>query len=68
MKQRFVVVVDVVDVVLVLTRMLDQVRGYRTGSSHSGVHEYPRKKTQTKTKVVHAYIIADAMHASARKI
>ena len=24
------------------------VRGLRTGSSHSGVEEYPRKKTQTK--------------------
>ena len=28
----------------------------------------PREKTQTKRKVVHAYIIADANKASARKI
>ena len=46
----------------------NQVRGHRTGSSHSGAEEYPRDKTQTKPKVVHAYIIADAIHASARKI
>ena len=43
----------------------NQVRGHRTGSCHSGVEEHPREKQ--KTNVVHAYVIADAMHASARK-
>ena len=37
----------------------NQVRGHRTGSSHSGEEEHPTKKTPTKTKVVHTYIIAD---------
>ena len=45
----------------------NQVRGHRTGSSHSGAEEYPREK-HTKTKVVHAYITADAIHASTRNI
>ena len=45
----------------------NQVRGHRTGSSHSGAEEYPREKTQTKggTRI---YIRADAIHASTRKI
>ena len=48
----------------------NQVRGHRTGSSHSGAeeYEYPREKTQAKAKIVHAYITAAAMHASARTI
>ena len=46
----------------------NQVRGHRTGSSHSGAEEYPREKTQTKPKVVHAYITADVIHASTRNI
>ena len=48
----------------------DQVRGHRTGSSHSGAEEYPQGKNTNKPKVVHAYtyITADAIHASARKI
>ena len=46
----------------------NQVRGHRTGSSRSGAEEHPREKTQNKPKVVHAYIIADAIHASSRKI
>ena len=33
----------------------NQVRGHRTGSSHSGVEEYPTGKTHTQPKVVHAY-------------
>ena len=33
----------------------NQVRGHRTGSSHSGAEEYPREK-QKQPKVVHAYI------------
>ena len=28
----------------------NQVRGHRTGSSHSGVEEYPREKTQTNQR------------------
>ena len=38
----------------------NQVRGHRTGSSHSGMEEYPREKTHKPT-VVHAYIIVDAI-------
>ena len=45
----------------------NQVRGHRTGSSHSGAEEYPREK-HTQPKVVHAYITADAIHASTRNI
>ena len=45
----------------------DQVRGHRTGSSHSGAEEYPREKHK-QPKVVHAYITADAIHASTRHI
>ena len=35
----------------------NQVRGHRTGSSHSGVEEYPREKTQTKsgTRTYHSF-------------
>ena len=43
----------------------NQVRGHRTGSSHSGAEAYPREK-HTQPKVVHAYITADAIHASTR--
>ena len=28
----------------------NQVRGHRTGSSHSGAEEYPREKTQTNQR------------------
>ena len=45
----------------------NQVRGHRTGSSHSGAEEYPRENT-SKSKVVHTYITADAIHASTRNI
>ena len=45
----------------------NQVRGHRTGSSHSGAEEYPREK-HTQPKVVRAYITADAIHASTRNI
>ena len=64
-------------VVVIRCNMLlshNQVRGHSTGSSHSGVEEYPREKKhkQDKKKVVSQhrtwYIIADAIHASARKI
>ena len=44
----------------------NRVRGHRTGSSHSGAEEYPREKH--KPRVVHAYITADAIHASTRNI
>ena len=46
----------------------NQLCGHRTGSSHSGAEEYPREKNTNKPKVVHAYITADAFHASARNI
>ena len=45
----------------------NQVRGHRTGSSHSGAEEYPREN-HTQPKVVHTYITADAIHASTRNI
>ena len=45
----------------------NQVRGHKTGSSHSGAEDYPREK-HTQPKVVHAYITADAIHASTRNI
>ena len=55
-------------VVVVLTfNSHNQVRGHKTGSSHSGAEEYPRKK-HTQPKVVHAYITADAIHASTRNV
>ena len=58
-----VVVVSIVVVVVVtLTRII--IKSGVTGQaavSHSGVEKYP---TQTKPKVVHAYIMADAIHAS----
>ena len=48
----------------------NQVRGHRTGFlSHSGVEECPREETQRGTRIpgTSKYIIADAIHASARK-
>ena len=36
--------------IVVFVNSHNQVRGHRTGSSHSGVEEYPREKTQTKPK------------------
>ena len=60
------VVVDVVVAVLT-SNSHNQVHGHRTGSSHSGVEEYPREKTKAQPKMVHAYIVADAIHAPARK-
>ena len=54
--------IDVVVVVLIY-----QVRGHRTGSSHSGAEEYPREKHTNKPKVMHAYVTADAIHASTKK-
>ena len=45
----------------------NQVRGHRKGSSYSGAAEYPREKHK-QPKVVHAYITADAIHASTRNI
>ena len=46
-----------------------QVRGRRAGSSHSGAEEYLQEtKTQAKTKVVHAFIAADDIHTSVRKV
>ena len=49
------------------TNSHNQVRGHRTGSSHSGAEENPREKHK-QPKVVHAYITADAIHASTRNI
>ena len=46
----------------------NQVHGHRTSSSYSGAEEYPRGKNKNKPKVVHAYITADAIDASARII
>ena len=59
------VVVDVV-VVFTLTRIIKSVV---TGQAPVTLEwrNTPGKKTQSKPKVVHAYIIADAIHASARK-
>ena len=45
----------------------NQVRGHRTGSSHSGAEEYPSEKHK-QPRVVHAYITADAIHASTRNM
>ena len=38
----------------------NQVRGHRIGSTHSGAQEYPREKHK-QSKVLHAYITADAI-------
>ena len=59
--------VVVVVVVLTSTHSHNQVRGHRTGSRHSGAEEYPTKKHK-QPKVVHAYVTADAIHASTRNI
>ena len=54
----------VVVVVLTLTSIIKSVI---TGQAPvTGAEEYPREKH--KPKVVHAYIIADAIHASTRNI
>ena len=45
----------------------NQVRGHKTGSSHSGGEKYPSGKHK-QPKVVHAYIAADAIHASTRNV
>ena len=45
----------------------NQIRGHRTGFSHSGAEEYPREK-HIQPKMVHAYTTADAIHASTRNI
>ena len=42
----------VVVVVVVLINSHNQVRGHRTGSSHSGAEEHPREKNTNKPKVV----------------
>ena len=44
----------------------NQFRGDRTGFSHSGVEECPRKKHRNKSGT--RILIADAINASARKI
>ena len=47
----------------------DQVRGHRTGSTHSGAEEYPREQhKQTKGGTRIDYITADAIHACTRNI
>ena len=45
----------------------NQVRGHGTDFSHSGAEQYPRDTHKETKSAVHAYIIADAIHASARK-
>ena len=45
----------------------NEVRGHRTGSSHSGAEEYPGEEHKQPT-MVHAYITFDAIHASTRNI
>ena len=62
-----VTIVVVVVVVLTLTRIIKSVV---TGQAPVTLEwrNTPRKKTQTKPKVVHAYIIFDATNASARKM
>ena len=53
----------VVVIVLTLTRIIKSVVTRQAPSSHLGVEEYPRKKTQTKQRVVHAsIIIPEAIH------
>ena len=55
-------------VVLTLTRVSrNQVRGHRTGSSHSGAEEYPREKHK-HTEVVYANITADSIHDCTRNL
>ena len=55
------------NVVVVVARMIKSVV---TGQAPVTLEwrNTPGKKTQTKPQVVHAYIIADAIHASSRKI
>ena len=62
-----VVVVVVVVVVLPLTRIIKSVVTGQAPVTREW-RNTPRKKTRTKPKVVHAYIIADATQACARKI
>ena len=64
-KSSFIVVHDIV--VITLTRTIKSVV---TGQAPVTLEwrNTPRKKTLTKPKVVHAYIIADATNASARAI
>ena len=68
---RVICVLTVYDTYMLLLMLLlfshNQVRGHRTGSSHFGAEEYPREKHK-QPKVVHAYITADAIHASTRSI
>ena len=45
----------------------NQARGHRTGSSHSRAEEYP-SENHKQPKMVHAYITADAVHASTRNM
>ena len=61
---RYPLEVNMIVVVVVVVFHINshnQVRGNRTGSSHS--EKYPKEKTQTNK---HAYITADAIHASTR--
>ena len=68
-----VVVVAVVDVVvdvavLTLTRIIKSVVTGQAPVTLEWKDTPGKKHKQNKKKVVHAYIIADAIHASARKI
>ena len=65
-----VVVVVVAVAAVVLTSTPRIIKSVVTGQAPVTLEwrNTPRKNTQTKTKVVHAYIIADATNASARKI
>ena len=60
-----VVVVVVVVVVLTLTRIIKSV--FTGQAPVSGAEECPREKHK-QPKVVHAYITADAIHASTRNM
>ena len=62
-------VVGVGGVVLTLTRIIKSAVTRQAPVTAEGWRNTPREKTQTKPKVVHAYIIADATinNASARK-
>ena len=44
----------------------NQVRGHRTGSSHSGMEAYPMEKNNNRPRAVHTHIVAD-VHPPKRK-
>ena len=54
------------NLIVVVLNSHNQVRGRRTGSSHSGAEEYPMEKHK-QPEMVHAYTTADAINASTRR-